>query len=130
MIEMHRPSRGLMAALGTALLGLAVACADEGVRAAMVPGGDPGRGKQAILDYGCGACHTIPGVRAATGEVGPPLSRFALRAYIAGEVPNTTDYLIQWIVKPQSIEPGTAMPNLGVGESNARDMAAYLYTLR
>jgi cytochrome c len=31
---------------------------------------------------------------------------------------------------PQSIEPGTAMPNLGVSDGRARDIAAYLYTLR
>jgi cytochrome c1 len=38
--------------------------------------------------------------------------------------------LIRWIETPQAIEPGTAMPNLGVTEQRARDMAAYLYTLR
>jgi cytochrome c len=31
---------------------------------------------------------------------------------------------------PQSIEPGTGMPNLGVSDGQARDIAAYLYTLR
>jgi cytochrome c len=62
--------------------------------------------------------------------VGPSLSEFARRAYIAGEAPNTARALIQWIMVPQSIEPGTAMPTLGVGERQARDIAAYLYTLR
>jgi cytochrome c1 len=62
--------------------------------------------------------------------VGPPLTQFAMRAYIAGEVPNTERALIRWIMTPQSIEPGTAMPNLGVKEAQARDIAAYLYTLR
>jgi cytochrome c1 len=33
-------------------------------------------------------------------------------------------------MNPQSVEPGTAMPNLNVNEAAARDMAAYLYTLR
>jgi hypothetical protein len=37
--------------------------------------------------------------------------------------------LIQWIQDPQAVEPGTAMPNLGVDEAIARDTAAYLYTL-
>jgi cytochrome c1 len=62
--------------------------------------------------------------------VGPPLADFAGRVFIAGEVPNTTASLIQWIRNPQSIEPKTAMPNLGVTEGQARDIAAYLYTLR
>jgi cytochrome c1 len=62
--------------------------------------------------------------------IGPPLTLFARRAYIAGEAPNTARSLIQWIMSPQSIEPGTVMPALGVSEAQARDIAAYLYTLR
>jgi cytochrome c len=96
----------------------------------MVPGGHASSGKKAIVAYGCGSCHTIPGIPQARGLVGPALAQFALRTYIAGEVPNTPDQLIQWIKTPQAIEPGTAMPNLGVTEAQARDIAAYLYTLR
>jgi cytochrome c1 len=95
-----------------------------------VPGGNPNRGKAQIVAYGCGSCHTIPGVERAHGLVGPPLTQFASRVYIAGEVPNNLRYLMQWISVPQSIEPGTAMPNLGVTEGQARDIAAYLYTLK
>jgi cytochrome c len=62
--------------------------------------------------------------------VGPPLTMFARRAYIAGRLPNVPDNLIRWLQDPQGVEPGTAMPNLGVGPPVARDMAAYLYTLR
>jgi cytochrome c len=62
--------------------------------------------------------------------VGPPLTQFTHRAFIAGEVPNNGEFLVRWISVPQSIEPGTAMPNLGVSEAQARDIAAYLYTLR
>jgi cytochrome c len=43
---------------------------------------------------------------------------------------NSAENLIRWIVNPQAINPGTAMPNLGVSEPHARDMAAYLFTLR
>jgi cytochrome c len=92
--------------------------------------GDPERGKEQIVAYGCGSCHVIPGVPGAHGLVGPPLTQFANRAYIAGEVPNTGDFLVQWISVPQSIEPGTVMPNLGVSNAQARDIAAYLYTLK
>jgi cytochrome c1 len=55
---------------------------------------------------------------------------FSDRTFIAGEVPNTTENLIKWVRSPQSIEPNTAMPNLGLSEQEARDVAAYLYTLR
>ena len=58
------------------------------------------------------------------------LTAFGRRVYIAGEVPNTSENLVQWLEVPQSIEPGTAMPNLGVTEGEAREIAAYLYTLR
>jgi cytochrome c len=96
----------------------------------LVPGGDPDRGKTQIAAYGCGSCHVIPGVSGARGLVGPPLTKFAHRTFIAGEVPNNSQFLVRWISVPQSIEPGTAMPNLGVSEAQARDIAAYLYTLR
>jgi cytochrome c len=95
-----------------------------------ITGGDPDRGKAAIEMYGCGSCHSIPGIRDANGMVGPPLMMWSRRTYIAGEVPNTPDFLVRWIEMPQAIEPGTAMPNLGVTEGKARDIAAYLYTIR
>lgn len=91
--------------------------------------GDPSRGRQALAGFGCGACHLIPGIRGARGSVGPPLTSFASRSYIAGQLMNSPDNLIRWIVDPQGVEPGTAMPNLGVIPAVARDMAAYLYTL-
>lgn len=91
---------------------------------------DAARGKAWIQSYGCGACHMIPGIAEAHGAVGPPLDHWSRRVYIAGEVPNTTDYLIRWIEMPQAIEPETAMPNLRVTEGQARDIAAYLFTLR
>lgn len=96
----------------------------------MVAGGDPARGPRAIRAYGCGSCHMIPGVREAVGTVGPPLLAFGRRANIGGEAPNEPEMLVEWLRRPQSIEPGTAMPNLGVTDRDARDMAAYLYTLR
>ncbi len=95
-----------------------------------VPGGDPARGRDALNSYGCGACHSIPGVQGANATVGPPLDRFASRRFIGGELPNEPANLVKWIMNPQSIEPGTAMPNLNVSDATARDMAAYLYTLK
>lgn len=89
--------------------------------------GDPHRGELAIGQYGCGSCHVIPGANRARGMVGPPLTDFAQRTYIAGNVYNTPNNLIAWIRRPDSIEPGTVMPTLGVSEQDARDIAAYLY---
>jgi cytochrome c1 len=95
-----------------------------------VPGGDSGRGKAALVAYGCGSCHQIPGVKEARGLAAAPLSAFAERAYVGGILPNNSENLVAWIMNPQSVNAATAMPNLGVRESDARDMAAYLYTLR
>ncbi len=87
-------------------------------------------GKEAIEKYGCGACHTIPGVKEADSLVGPPLTHFAERSFIAGQLANTEENLARWIRNPQTVEPGTAMPNLGVSAEDAENIAAYLSTLR
>ena len=95
-----------------------------------VSGGDAQRGAAVIDHYGCGSCHTIPGVRGANGLVGPPLLWWSRRTFIAGELPNTPENLVRWIRSPQTVEPHTAMPPLGLSDQQARDVAAYLYTLR
>lgn len=93
-------------------------------------GGDPDRGMAAIGRYGCGACHDIPGVRGATATVGPPLGGIARRSYLAGQLSNSPENMRRWIQVPQQVERGTAMPNMGVTDDDARDITAYLYTLR
>jgi cytochrome c1 len=95
-----------------------------------VIGGDPARAPAVIDQFGCGSCHTIPGIRNASGLVGPPLLWWSRRTFIAGEIPNTPENLVRWIRSPQSVEAHTAMPTLGLSEQQARDVAAYLYTLR
>jgi cytochrome c len=92
--------------------------------------GDAERGRALIQSYGCGSCHTIPGVLGARALVGPPLWAIADRGYIGGVLPNTQSDMVRWIRNPRAINPRTVMPNLGVTESDARDIAAYLSTLR
>jgi len=117
--------------LAIALLFLAgAACSSKEEKAARMTGGDPGRGKLAIRQYGCSTCHTIPGIVGANGIVGPPLDRIGSRVYLAGRLSNTPENLMRWIRDPQGIAPGTAMPDLRVTEQDGRDIAAYLYTLR
>lgn len=95
-----------------------------------IPGGNAERGRQALTEYGCNSCHTIPGVTRADATVGPPLIDWADRGSIAGLYPNTPENLLGWIENPQGMAPGSIMPNMGVPEPIARDMSAYLYTLR
>ena len=99
------------------------------LRVETLTGGDPDRGRAAIIRRPCGACHEIPGINGAKGQVGPPLTHFAGRVYIGGRVQNTPDNLVRWIEDPHAIDKQSAMPPMGVGEREARDIAAYLYTL-
>jgi len=98
-------------------------------RSALLTHGTPGRGPSAIAHYGCGGCHAIPAVTGARGTIGPPLAQFGSRSYIAGERRNTPENLVAWIMHPHAVEPKTAMPEMAVTEADARDIAAYLYTL-
>jgi len=119
-----------IAAISAAILSLA-GCREGVMRAAAnVTGGDPYRGVAAIRRFGCGACHTIPGVSGAHGMVGPNLTGFASRLYIGGVLQNTPEHSVRWIQDPKAIDEKTAMPKLGIGAADATDIAAYLYTLR
>jgi cytochrome c2 len=118
----------LLAGCAAAIAALPGASAAE-VRSP-IAGASVARGRDLMTAYGCHTCHTIPGVPNARALVGPPLNGWADRIYIAGALVNSPDNLMRWLREPQAIEPGTAMPNMGVTEEDARDLAAYLYTLR
>ena len=96
--------------------------------AATVVQGDPRRGEAMFIQYGCGSCHALKNVRTATGMVGPPLDGIALRVIIGGHLSNTPTNMEKWIRDPEHVAPGTAMPDLNVGEEDARDITAFLYT--
>jgi hypothetical protein len=89
--------------------------------------GDPDNAPRLIRRFGCGGCHTIPGIGSADGVVAPALDHLRQRVYIGGVIRQTPDTLVQWIVSPQSFSPHTAMPATGVDMAGARDIAAYLY---
>jgi cytochrome c len=122
-----------IACLATAGLTLA-ACAPDPAKSSrrpgqVVPGANAAAGQETLRVYGCVQCHIVPGIRDAKGTVGPPLTGFSRRTFIAGRVPNTPDALISFIRDPQAIKPGSAMPRTGIGDQEARDVAAYLLTL-
>lgn len=95
-----------------------------------VPGADGSHGRRVLAEAGCGHCHQIPGVEGAQGMVGPPLDHMAQRTILAGYFPNTPVNLVHWIEAPQRFLPGNAMPNAEINDHDARDVAAYLYSLR
>ena len=125
---------GILAAIlfVVGLIGIIYEYAEQRTRlrehAAAATDGDPRRGEAMFIQYGCGSCHALKNVRTATGMVGPPLDGIALRVIVAGHLANTPDNMEKWIRDPQQVSPGTAMPDLNVGEQDARDITAFLYT--
>lgn len=79
--------------------------------------------------YGCAACHAIPGIRTPRGIVGPDLSGFARRSFIAGQLPNTPEVLVAFLQNPPALVPATGMTNVGLSLEDARRIAAYLYAM-
>jgi cytochrome c len=100
------------------------------ITAEQLTGGHVDAGKIAIARYACTACHEIPGTADMQGKVGPSLKGIAVRTEIAGRLANSPDTMIRWIRHPQHVAPGNGMPEQGVTQADARDIAAYLYTLR
>lgn len=118
----------LSAMVAPACLVLLAACSETPHRP-VIADADPARGREAIMRYGCVACHAIPGIGNPGSNVGPPLRQFAKRSYVGGVVPNMPADLVAWLMNPPAIDPRTAMPNMGVTQADAKDIAAYLYTL-
>ncbi len=126
-----RPALALATlALAPAVVGCGDARGANVASANRITGGDADRGRDLMRTYGCGSCHTIPGVAGANGLVGPPLGGIASRSYIGGVLPNAPDNMLRWLRDPRAVDSMTAMPNVGVTPSDARHLAAYLYTLR
>ncbi len=113
---------------GVALLFLLAACERPVPEDEPATGGNPRNGKQLIQQFGCGSCHSIPGVPGATATVAPSLEKIKSRQFLAGRLTNTPENLQKWIRKPRSVDPKTAMPDVGLDEKQARDVAAYLYS--
>ncbi|HYG26002.1 MAG TPA: c-type cytochrome [Caulobacteraceae bacterium] len=103
---------------------------ETATQAIRLTAGDPDRGEVLIQRFGCGGCHDIPGIPGARGRVGPPLGGIASRVYIGGKYANKPANMIAWIQHPQAMDPGIDMPEMGITEPQARDIAAYLYTLQ
>jgi cytochrome c1 len=117
------------AAVGGCVLLTAAACQNATVHQQPIAGADAGRGRQVIERVACGACHIIPGVSWPRGRVGPSLEGFAGQALVAGRFPNRPEIVAQWVRNAPSLAPQTGMPPIPMTEQEARDVAAYLYTL-
>jgi mono/diheme cytochrome c family protein len=69
--------------------------------------------------YGCQSCHIVGG---NGGYVGPPLDK-------AGErlIPG---WIYHWLLNPQKYKPETLEPRAGLSEAEAKDLTAYLMSLK
>src|SRR3569623_2574239 len=76
------------------------------IKAEQLPGGSMVAGKAALQHYGCGGCHEISGLPAASGGVGPSLSGIAVRTELAGQLQNNPENMIRWLRDPQGVAPG------------------------
>lgn len=92
--------------------------------------GDPENGQLLLRQFGCGSCHRIPGVAAAIGTAGPPLTGVGRRVYLGGDLPNTPENMRRFIRDPRHFDLRTAMPDMQVSEAHATDMVAYLRRLK
>lgn len=110
------------------LLGLA-ACADQAEAPRALAGDDPAEGLRLIRSQGCGACHDIPGVAWPKGRTGRSLAGVGARPMIAGRLPNQPAVMAAFVRDAPSLLPDTGMPPMLLSEAEARDVAAYLYTL-
>jgi cytochrome c2 len=90
---------------------------------------DPHGEAKRLIAAQCSACHTVPGVPGAVGNVGPSLKGIARQQIIAGKLPNSPGNMVRWLMHPQKIWPGNAMPEMGLTQDQARKIAAYLFTL-
>lgn len=119
-----------VALLVVILLGVSSCANDRGESttgdAAGVALGDAEHGRELFVGYGCGACHRMEGVASADGRVGPDLDGLADQRIIAGVLANTPGFLAAWIQDPQAYSADTGMPDVGVTEQDAVDIAAFL----
>ena len=110
-----------------------IACnrAESKVPAAPPPIGDASRGPALAAQYGCNVCHIVPGVDGPQGALGPSLQGVGSRPAISqGAVQNTPENLVKFIQDPAALNPQSSMPPTGVPEADAKDLAAYLLTLK
>lgn len=83
----------------------------------------------AVFEAHCSKCHTVRG-SAAAGARAPDLTHLMSRSTLgAGLFPNTPGHLEGWILNPQSLKPGTQMPDTKLSPQELRDITHFLEAL-
>lgn len=101
--------------------------------AAAPPSGDAAAGRKLIEDKACGTCHRMSGVAALPGATEPTSGSKETRAAVllAPDLRFARDrlapeHVVQWLLDPQKIKPGTLMPQTPMSEIEANQIAAYI----
>ncbi len=110
--------------------GLVAGCEGPPDTAPMLDSADPARGRLLAQSKGCTACHSFPDIDFPRGRLGPSLDGFADQGLIAGQVPNQPGNLMRFVRNAPAFVPGSAMPAIAMTDQDARDVSAYLLTLR
>lgn len=111
-------------------LSLIAACDGPPETSPQLDSADGARGRQLVTAYGCAACHSFPDIRFPRGGLGPSLDGFADQGLIAGRLPNQPGPLMLFVRNAPAYVPDGAMPATPMSDQDARDVAAYLLTLR
>jgi cytochrome c2 len=88
-------------------------------------------GRQLFVAKGCGACHRAPGIPEAQGTIATNLRSVgnpAAHPKIAGVLDNTPENMQRWLMNPNQVKPGTAMPNLSLTQDEVARLTALLET--
>jgi mono/diheme cytochrome c family protein len=91
-------------------------------------GGSSAQGKLLFETVGCQACHTAGGVatvreaRGTSYDIAPELTRVASKV--------SPDWIFDWVKNPRHYNVETRMPSLRLTDSEARNIVAYLMTLK
>ena len=107
-----------------------VACDGPPDRTSTLGDANNSKGRQLVVSKGCVACHTFPDVKWPRGGLGPSLQNFGRQGLIAGQLPNQPGVLMQFVRNAPALVPGTAMPAILMTDQEARDVTAYLLTLK
>lgn len=119
----------IFAMAATALALAAAGCVDKADLPRSVAQADPAEGLRIVERVGCAACHAVPGVRWPEGRTGGSLAGVGARPLIAGRLPNQPDTMAAFVRNAPGLVPDTGMPAMPLTADEARDVAAYLYTL-
>jgi mono/diheme cytochrome c family protein/predicted nuclease with TOPRIM domain len=91
-------------------------------------GGSAQRGRKLVASVGCTGCHVVTEKDREVRKTDVPYDIAPELTKIGSKV--SPEWLYGWIKNPKQYNPNTTMPNLRLTDSEARDIVAYLVSLK